>query len=91
MATINYDIAPPQQIFDEIKRESIKIWETYDNTYGYATEKISQIEPLTNIRDNYSFIVGMFDGMNQQKLLYRLSAEGYLWLAERLYNRGFDV
>ena len=30
-------------IFKELKQEAIKIWQTYDNTYGYADEKINDL------------------------------------------------
>lgn len=55
-------------VFEELKREAIKIWQTYDNTYGYADEKISMIEPITNIKDNFGTFIGMFDIHNQRKL-----------------------
>ena len=65
----DYYTAPPQEVFDEIKEQSIKLWQTYDNTHGYATEKISRIENLENIKDNAWYIVAMFDSGNQMKLM----------------------
>jgi hypothetical protein len=66
---MDYYQAPSQEIFDSIKNGAIKIWSSYDDTYGYASEKINQIKDLENIRDNAWTIVAMFDQDNQRKLL----------------------
>jgi len=73
MDAFDYYKAPPQEIFDEIKKASIEIWKTYDNQFGYVDEKVNRIEPITNIKDNAWTIVAMFDSVNQQKLLDKVS------------------
>ena len=75
MTTENYYKAPPQEIFEDIKTNAIKIWQTYDDTYGYASEKINSIKDLKNVRDNAWHIVAMFDWDNQSKLLSIVSFE----------------
>jgi hypothetical protein len=70
-----YDDAPSDKIFNEIKNAAIKIWLTYDDTYGYATEKITMVKSIKNFRDNWGTMVGMFDSSNQAKLLAMLSPE----------------
>lgn len=65
----DYYKAPSQKIFDDIKENAIKIWQGYDDDYGYATEKINKIKDLENIRDNAWYIVALFDVDNQEKLL----------------------
>ena len=50
--------------FEELRAEAIKIWQTYDDTYGYASEKIDCINSFGNIKDNYGTIIGMFDSEN---------------------------
>lgn len=69
-----YD-APSDAVFNEIKEKAIEIWRTYDDTYGYATEKIDRVNSIKNIKDNWGEIVGMFDYINQAKLLDKLSDE----------------
>jgi hypothetical protein len=66
---------PSQEFFDEIKEKSIKIWGTYDDTYGYATEKIERVESIENFKDNWSSIVGMFDNSNIAILKASLSED----------------
>lgn len=69
----DYYEAPPEEVFQDIKNNAIKIWQTYDNTYGYVDEKVKRIKPLQNIQDNAWTIVAMFDTQNQVKLLSMLS------------------
>lgn len=70
-----YTDAPSDEVFNEIKEKAIEIWQTYDDTYGYATEKIDYVNSITNIKDNWGTIVGMFDHPNQMKLLAKLSPD----------------
>ncbi len=67
--SFNYYEAPDQDVFEDIKANAILIWQTYDDTYGYATEKINRIKDITNISDNVWYIVAMFDQSNQKRLI----------------------
>ena len=75
MTEKEYYTAPPQEVFDEIKKAALEIWNTYDNTYGYVDEKVNRIKDLENIQDNAWYIVAMFDATNQAKLLKKVSFE----------------
>ena len=68
-----YYTAPPKEVFDEIKKASMEIWQTYDDSFGYATEKMSRIKDIENVSDNAWYMVAMFDTVNQAKLLGRVS------------------
>ena len=35
-----------------MKTIASKIWNTYDNTYGYVNEKLDRINSIDNIQDN---------------------------------------
>lgn len=74
MSDFNYYQAPPQEVFDDIKENAEKIWRTYDDTHGYATEKLERID-IKNIKDNAWYIVAMFDAQNQAKLLEMVKPE----------------
>lgn len=63
------------KLFDELKQASIEVWETYDDTYGYASEKINYVKSLTNVGDNYGTFIGMFDVHNQEKLYHKVGDE----------------
>jgi len=71
----DYYTAPSNEIFNDIKENAIKIWKTYDNTYGYQDEKLNRIKDIKNFKDNTWFIVGMFDTNNQAKLLSMVKPE----------------
>lgn len=73
MTPDQYYTAPPQEVFDEIKAAAIEIWSEYDDTYGYASDKISRIKDIENVQDNAWYMVAMFDPMNQIKLIQRVS------------------
>jgi hypothetical protein len=79
-----YYETPPDNIFNEVKEKSIKIWKTYDNTYGYADEKIDYIKTIGNIKDNMMTIIAMFDINNQMKLAGKLSFEANKEITEKL-------
>lgn len=79
-----YNDAPTDEVFSEIKQVAIEIWKTYDDEFGYATEKISIVNSITNFKDNWGTIVGMFDYPNQLKLLSKLSPEAIAKVKEWL-------
>ncbi len=60
-------------IFAELKRLTIELWRTYDDTYWYATEKVGRIINLTNSHDNFCTIFSMFDHLNQAKIYEQAS------------------
>jgi len=63
-----YYIAPSDELFEEVKREAIKLWleiDTDNDKFGYATEKINRIKDIQNVSDNFMYIVAMFDINNQ--------------------------
>lgn len=84
---LDFTKAPTQEIFDDIKRCSIAIWNTYDNEFWYATEKIDRIKDVTNIRDNALYIVAFFDYINQAKLLALISNESNERLSPFICNQ----
>ena len=90
MTTEEYYTPPAQQIFDEIKQASIDLWQTYDDQFGYATEKVSRIKDIGNIKDNTCYMVAMFDFLNQMKLKKMVSGDTKVWL-EKLLELNLDV
>lgn len=56
-----YYMPPTDEVFNEVKNSAIEIWREYDDTYGYASEKISQIKNISNVRDNFMFMVARSD------------------------------
>lgn len=69
MTQEEYYKAPPDEIFNDIKENAIKVWNMMDNTYGYVTEKIDRIKNIQNVQDNAWYMVAMFDWENKGRLL----------------------
>ena len=90
MTELNYYKPPTQEIFEDIKNQCIEIWKTYDDTHGYASEKIDSIKDLENIKDNCLSIVARFDVHNLRKLLEIIKPESKKWLEPFLQNE-FDA
>lgn len=79
-----YYIAPSDEIFEDIKQAAIAVWSSKDDTYGYATGKIARIKDIGNVRDNYAYMVAMFDRFNQLALLHNLVRDDSRELVELL-------
>ena len=84
----DYYKAPAQDVFDSIKKAAIALWQTYDDTYGYVTEKVNRIKDIENVGDNTGYIVAMFDNTNRLKLLGMVDEIGKPYLVELLRFSG---
>jgi len=87
MKNLYYE-APTDEQFEEVKAKCIEIWNTYDDTYGYATEKIDRIKNMENIKDNVMFMIAMFDMNNMTKLSILLSSETRKAISDRFVVGG---
>ena len=81
-----YYTTPPEDVFNEVKKAAIEQWKTFDDTFGYATNKINRIKDLPNVEDNFMFIVSMFDPIQQRKLRNKLSAKARREVLDRLID-----
>lgn len=66
---------PSEAIFNEIKESAIKIWNTFDNQYGYVDEKVNRVNSIKNYEDNIMVCYRMFDTYNKSKMRVMLSNE----------------
>lgn len=82
-----YD-APTNEAFEEMKKCAIELWNTYENSYGYATDKVSRIKDIGNIQDNFMYILAMFDQDNQIKIIKQLSQSTKEVVKERMIAGG---
>jgi hypothetical protein len=58
-----------------MKSIATDIWNTYDNEFGYVTEKLERINGFGNIQDNAMIFYRMFDHINQGKFRANASPE----------------
>ena len=75
---------PTNEIFDEMKTSAIKIWQTYDNEFGYVDEKLQRINSIQNFKDNAMVFYRMFDHSNQSKMRINLSTDAINYIHNNL-------
>jgi len=85
-----YYIAPDQDIFEEVKSKCMEIWDTYDDEYGYASQKKNEID-VENVSDNFMYMIAMFDSQNQRKLSSMLSEESKKQIRDRMLDGGTPI
>jgi hypothetical protein len=66
---------PPDECFEELKSVCINFWKTFDDTFGYATEKINTIKDLPNEGANFMAMVQMIHPISRQVIAKNLSIE----------------
>lgn len=74
MTGIYYE-APAQPLFDEMKTACTAQWNTHDNTYGYVDEKVARIKDIGNVKDNFMYMLAMFDEYGMRAIIDNASDE----------------
>lgn len=83
-----YYTPPSDEVFEEVRKAAIALWKCYDNTHGYADEKVNAIANVSNVGDNFMYIVAMFDIHNQRKLSQSLSETTRKEIRDRMIDGG---
>lgn len=83
-----YYTAPSDQAFKEMKQAATRVWLGYDDEFGYATEKVDRIKDIENIRDNFMYMLAMFDQDNQRKVIADISDVTKIAVKERMVSGG---
>jgi hypothetical protein len=86
-----YYTPPCDKQFEEVKEKAKEVWFEVQSDHTYLQEKVSRIDGLQNIGDNFMYIVAMFDVKNQQKLANKLSEDTKQSIHDRIIDGGgFD-
>lgn len=83
-----YYTPPSDASFEDMKERAIGLWSTYDDTYGYASEKIERIRGIPNVQDNFMYIFVMFDMDNQRKIVAAVQPTTRDDIRERMIDGG---
>jgi hypothetical protein len=76
-----------QEVFEDLKQAAIKVWNTYDNEFGYVDEKVDRVNSISNVGDDPMFIYIMFDHINQSRMVNMLELdESVTYLREHIYG-----
>jgi hypothetical protein len=79
---------PSDHIFNEVKKAAIELWTDIADHPSYLEEKTGKLKSLENVRDNFMYIVAMFDLNNQHKLSFRISKDAREAIHDRLIAGG---
>ena len=89
---MNHYYEPPHDIsFEDMKSCAIKLWKsiaTEPHEQDYLNEKLSRIEKLENVGDNFMYILAMFDIRNQIFMNQLLTADTIIDVNSRLKAGG---
>lgn len=81
-----YYQAPSDEVFEDVKNACMSVWDLFDDTYGYATEKKNRIKDMGNIQDNVIHMIAMFDFNNIDRVSSLLTKESRTAIRERLLS-----
>ncbi len=76
---MNYRDGTDQEVFDDIKANAIKLWESFEKS-KYRDKTINMINSTENGRDKAGYIVGMFDPHTRARLLKAVKSESKPYL-----------
>jgi len=86
-----YYTPPEQEMFEEVKKWSIDLWQKRypdDEHPFYAKDKIDRIKDLRNVEDNFMYIIAMFDAENQGFLAMNLMPDTRQAIHDRIIDGG---
>lgn len=90
MTPEQWDTAPPQHIFDEIKEVALGIWvgvgSNRDSDVEYRNDKIGRVRAMKNAGSSAWAICQMFHCEYREKLIHMLSPE-----AAEMVRDAFDI
>lgn len=77
---------PKDEYFNELKEACIKFWKTFDDRFGYSTEKIDSIKDLPNKDSNFMMMIQMIHPISRKLIVNLLSLETRNEISMRLYG-----
>jgi hypothetical protein len=88
MDTKLYYKSPKDDYFEELRSVCIRYWSTFDDTFGYATEKINQVKSFENNDGNFMTMVKMIHPLAWEVIAEVLSYETRQHISLRLEAGG---
>ena len=86
-----YTTPPKQRCFEELKSVCIRYWGTFDNSFGYGTEKIEQTKALENVGSNFMTMIKMIHPLSWEVIADALSKETRNHISMRLEAGGHSL
>lgn len=83
-----YYTPPSDEAFEDMKSAAMQVWGQYFDSDHYMKEKTARIKDITNIQDNFMYMLAMFDILNQRKCIDLLKQETKDAIKERMIAGG---
>jgi hypothetical protein len=80
--------SPKDSYFEELRSVCIRYWSTFDDQFGYATEKINQVKSFENNEGNFMTMVKMIHPLAWEVIAELLSLETRNQISLRLEAGG---
>lgn len=84
-----YYEAPSDEIFNEVREACAVVWKEVSDYPSYLEEKLTKID-IDNVRDNFMYLVALFDVDNQRRLFSLLSEEAKTAIIDRMRAGGAE-
>jgi hypothetical protein len=89
---LTYNPILTDEIFDDVKGLVTKLWNTYDNEFGYVDEKMGVVNSLPKEWDSVILMIRMFHYLVQRDVIFkRLSDESNESIKLEMYDRGWTA
>jgi hypothetical protein len=87
--SMRYDPILTDEIFNEVRSLVTKIWNTFDNEFGYVDEKMAVVNSLPQEWTSVIQMIRMFHMLIQRKLFEVFSRETNEAIKLEMYDRGW--
>lgn len=80
------------EVFNEVKTLVTKIWNTYDNRFGYVDEKMCVVNSLDKSWDSVIRMIKMFHYTIQMDIIFRVLKKDTIEVIKlELFDRGYPI
>ena len=88
---MTYNPILTDEIFGEVKNMATRIWETFDNQFGYVDEKMDIVNELPKEWTSVIQMIRMFHMVIQRKIYETLSQDANESIKLEMYDRGWSA
>jgi hypothetical protein len=86
---MKYNPILTDEVFNEVKNICTKIWNTYDNSFGYVDEKMEVVNSCEKNWTGVILMIRMFHFLIQRQIFNNLSPEANESIKLEMYDRGW--
>ena len=88
---MRYNPILTDEIFNEVRSLVTRLWNKYDNQFGYVDEKMETVNSLTKEWTSVIQMIRMFHMLIQRKIYETLSQDANESIKLEMYDRGWSA